>query len=119
MEELFAADKRKYRRFRVKEPVQFQVKDQQELCGSLSNDISKGGIQLTLFKFVPVNASLSLQVQLFPQHNIECQGRVVWVERKQYSDIYNVGIEFTQTSSLLDSQREIEELSSRPSINNL
>ena len=57
--------------------------------------------------------------QLFPQHNIECQGRVIWVERKQYSDIYNVGIEFTQTSSLLDSQREIEELSSRPSINNL
>ena len=117
MQEFSESERRIFRRIRFKEPVQFQFKDQIEAGGSVSSDLSEGGIRLMLFKFIPLNTELTLQVHLTSQKVLECHGRVVWIEKIQHAEAYQAGLEFRGTDSIFDSKREIQKFLSTISQN--
>ena len=65
------------------------------LSGSLSGDISEGGLRLSIREFIPLNAIVRLQIHISdPARVLSAQGRVVWVREVPQSDRYDVGIEF-------------------------
>lgn len=100
MEQSLKEEKRRFARVTFKQPVQFQLKDPVQLGGSLSFDLSEGGVRIRLNDFIPLAAELPLQIQLTIEQAVDCVGRVVWVRKVPFSDSYHVGLEFIATESL-------------------
>lgn len=100
MEEYPKEEKRRFPRVTFKQPVQFQLKDPLQTGGSLSFDLSEGGIRIRLNDFIPLMAEVSLQIQLSIEQIVDCAGRVVWVRKVPFSDSYHAGLEFAATESL-------------------
>ena len=100
-------DRRSFRRFRFAEPVEFRAKSGDELLGSLSSDLSEGGVKLRLFKFVPVDTQLNIVVHLSSKKTVECYGKIVWVEKVAHTENYQAGVEFQNEGPPLYSRREI------------
>ena len=85
---------RQYSRFSFKESVGYQI-GEAPLTGSLSGDISEGGLRLNVHEFIPLNTIVRLQIHVSdPERVLAAQGRVVWVREVPQSDRYDVGIEF-------------------------
>jgi c-di-GMP-binding flagellar brake protein YcgR len=106
-------EKRNFHRFDSTQPVRYQLKDPTQFGGSLSCDLSEGGIRLHLSDFIPLNTELTLTLQLADQSIVECPCRVAWVEKNRFSDRYQAGLEFVEADSMLDSQRKIHGFLSR------
>ncbi len=102
-------ERRAFRRFSFKEPVEFLTKEETASIGSLSSDLSEGGVRIRLFKFVPVQSQITLYISLDPQKTVECEGRVVWIEEVPFSEHYQAGVEFQGLESLFTSRREIRQ----------
>ena len=100
MEQYPKEEKRRFVRITFKQPVQFQWKDPVPLGGSLSFDLSEGGIRIRLNDFIPLAAELPLQIQLAIEQAVDCIGRVVWIRKVPSSDSYHAGLEFIETESL-------------------
>jgi len=65
------------------------------LSGSLSGDISEGGLRLSVQEFIPLNTIVRLNIHVSDSARVlPAQGRVVWVREVPQSDRYDVGIEF-------------------------
>jgi len=85
---------RQYPRFPFKESVGYQV-GEAPLSGSLSGNISEGGLRLSVREFIPLNTIVRLQIHVSgPARVLPAQGRVVWVREVPRSERYDVGIEF-------------------------
>ncbi len=85
---------RQHPRFPFRESVGYQM-GESPLTGSLSGDISEGGLRLSIQKFIPLNTIVRLQIHVSdPARVLRAQGRVVWVREVPQSDRYDVGIEF-------------------------
>ena len=113
MEEYNENEKRNFHRFHRAQPVRFQFKDPSRFGGSLSCDLSEGGIRVHLSDFIPLNTELTLSIQLADESIVECPCRVAWVEKNRFSDRYQAGLEFVEADSVLDSQRKIHGFLSR------
>ena len=100
MEQYLKEEKRRFSRIIFKQPVQFQLKDPIQLGGSLSFDLSEGGVRIRLNDFIPLAAELTIQIQLTIEQTVDCVGRVVWVRKVPFSDSYHAGLEFIATESL-------------------
>ena len=109
LDEYREGERRIFPRVNFKEPVEFELKDGSALIGSLSSDLSEGGIRLRLFKFVPLNSDITLFVKLSWQKTIECQGRVVWVEEIPFSENYQAGVQFKEEDGLVFYRREMRQ----------
>lgn len=107
MNEYSEGERRAFKRFRFQQPVEFQTKEPSQTIGSLSGDISEGGIRLKLFKFLPINSQITLSVYLDSLQVVECHGRVVWIEEEPASERFEVGIEFESTSQSNVSKQSI------------
>jgi len=88
------AERRRFTRKRLDEPVRFEFKDPGRYGGCLSADISQGGIRINFNEFVPLGTDLYLKVQISPEKVVDCVGKVVWVEKHRFLDRYQVGVEF-------------------------
>ena len=110
LEKIEGHERRRHKRLKFSESVQFQHRDPSQYGGCLSKDISEGGIRLNFSDFVPIDTELVLSVNLAKDKMIDCMGRVVWVERVPFSEQYHVGIEFTESDSLFDSRQEIHKM---------
>ena len=67
--------------------------------GSLSDNISLGGIKLNISAFIPLNTILSLNVQLpLQQHTASVKGKVVWVKEIPFGERFEIGVEFLSES---------------------
>ena len=65
------------------------------MSGSLSDNMSRGGICLTVKEFIPLNTIVRLQLHFSnPMHVVPAKGRVVWVKEEPQSERFDVGIEF-------------------------
>ncbi len=65
------------------------------MSGSLSGDISEGGLRLSVQEFIPLNTIFRLNIHVSDSARVlPAQGRVVWVREVPQSDRYDVGIEF-------------------------
>lgn len=88
-------DKRQHPRFPFKQAVKFQIGEYNCLDGSLSKDLSRGGVCLTVSQFVPVNGSVILYLQRNNQSKMTIiKGKVAWVKMLPDSEQYQIGVEF-------------------------
>ena len=85
---------RQYSRFPFRESVGYQI-GEAPLTGSLSGDISEGGLCLNVHEFIPLNTIVRLQIHVSdPERVLAAQGRVIWVREVPQSERYDVGIQF-------------------------
>ena len=113
LEEYNVDGRRRFHRFHRAQPVRFQLKDPSRFGGSLSCDLSEGGIRVHLSEFIPLNTELTVSIQLSDESIMECPCRVAWVEKNRCGERYQVGLEFVEADSILDSQRKIHGFLSR------
>ncbi len=103
------AEKRRYRRIQFRQPVQFQSPNSAVEGGSLSCDLSEGGVCVDVFDFVPVGSELTLQIRLAPDRIVEYVGRVNWVRKLPFAERYQVGLEFSGDRAFLTAKRQIHD----------
>src|SRR5690349_4986542 len=72
-------DRRAFKRYKLREPVRYQFDEPSRLGGSISRDISQGGIQIRLTEFIPLKTMVTLEIQLPGGRVAECKGEVVWI----------------------------------------
>lgn len=107
--EMEVAEKRRHRRIQLHQPVRFQATDSVLEGGSLSCDLSEGGVRIDVYNFVPLGAALTLQIRLAVERIVEYAGRVVWVRKFPFADRYQVGLEFSEDKSFLASKRQLHD----------
>ena len=92
-------ERRRLPRLNLAAPIQFRniLKPQQSFSGSLSRDISAGGLQVATGGFLPKEARLVLLVSLptLPKP-LRAIVRVAWVAKKRFSDAYDCGFQFIE-----------------------
>lgn len=103
------AEKRRYRRIQLRQPIQFQSQNSALEGGSLSCDLGEGGARVDMYEFVPLNTELTLRIRLAVERVIEYVGRVVWIRKLPFTDRYQVGLEFSRERSFLASKRQIHD----------
>ena len=92
-------ERRRLPRLKVSTPVQFRdvLKPQETFTGSLSKEISVGGIRMNAPGFVAQESRLvlllSLPSLLKPMRAI---GRVVWVREQPFAQGYDCGVQFVE-----------------------
>jgi len=101
------AEKRKFIRFTHKQPVEFQFHDAGCLTGSLTGDLSAGGLRILLNDFIPLNTELMLHIWLDDGRVVESVGRVAWVRKNRFNDNYQAGLEFSANQSIQYVQKTI------------
>lgn len=88
-------DKRRFPRLPFKEAVKFQTGEFSSPDGSLSKDLSRGGICLTVNEFIPVKGEVIVYLQEHKEAQIvELRGIVAWVKILPESERYLIGVEF-------------------------
>lgn len=107
MPEQVWAEKRQFKRSLLKTPVQFFLKNESQSSGSTACDISTDGMRIRVFDFIPMDAELTLQVQLKNDRCVGLRGRIVWIQRIPFSEYYEAGLKFVEASTTLNSRRMI------------
>ena len=107
--EMEAAEKRRSRRIELRQPIQFQSQNAALAGGSLSCDLSEGGVRVDMYDFVPLGTELTLNIRLAVEKIVEYVGRVVWVRKYPFADRYQVGLEFSDEKSFLAAKRQLHE----------
>jgi Tfp pilus assembly protein PilZ len=102
-------ERRIFERGSVKAPVRIQFKDPQDFRGSLSADISEGGLQIQIQEFIPLKTELTISMELADNSVVECVGKVVWVEQLPFSESYKIGLKFVDNQSLYTSRSRINQ----------
>jgi c-di-GMP-binding flagellar brake protein YcgR len=88
-------DKRRFPRLSFKEAVKFQIGEYTLPDGSLSKDLSRGGISLTVNEFIPVKAPVIVYLQKNEESRVvELRGTVAWVKIIPESERFQIGIQF-------------------------
>jgi c-di-GMP-binding flagellar brake protein YcgR len=88
-------DKRRFPRLPFKEAVKFQIGEFTSPDGSLSKDLSRGGISLTVNEFIPVKGQVIVYLQQHKEAQVvELKGIVAWVKILPESERYQIGVEF-------------------------
>jgi c-di-GMP-binding flagellar brake protein YcgR len=102
-------DKRRFPRLPFKEAVKFQVGEYTCPDGSLSRDLSRGGICLTVNEFIPVKGQVIVYLQRSGESRlVELKGIVAWVKIIPESERYQIGVEFAELDTSV--RREINRI---------
>lgn len=100
-------DHRMYKRIKLSEPVRFSFKDPSRFGGCLSYDISEGGVKVRFNEFVPLGTELIMSITLASNRVVECIGKVVWVKQIPFTEHYQVGLEFENLDSVVETRSRI------------
>lgn len=103
------AEKRRYSRIELRQPIQFQSTNCALERGSLSCDLSEGGVCVDMYDFLPMGTELTLRICLAVEKIVEYVGRVVWVRKYPFADRYQVGLEFSGDKTFLAAKRQLHE----------
>ena len=105
----FAPWDEKRRDFRIKEnlPIRYESTPRGKYGNALTEDISEGGVRLTLDEFIPKLSKMLLMINLTPNRLVELNAEVRWAERVSHSYRYEVGLEFQDVNP--DTRRSISE----------
>ena len=103
------ADRRRARRIRLTESVQYQLTDSADFGGSRAVDISETGVQILLNDFIPLQSQLKLRVELTKGNVVDCMGRVVWVTKLPLGENYQAGLEFTNNQTIFWTKCDIRD----------
>ena len=93
---------RRFPRLKFTVPVQYRniLKPQEPFAGSLSKDLSAGGVKVTTFHFLGKDLRLVLLLYLPSSLKpIRAIGRVAWMQKQRYTESYDCGIQFLEVNS--------------------
>jgi hypothetical protein len=94
---------RTYPRFTCSESVEYHPPQEESPRGSLSANISLGGIKLTVHEFVPLGTVLKMQINFSnPRRSVPANGKVMWVREIGAGDRYEIGVEFLREKDTLE-----------------
>ena len=96
-------EKRKFIRILESAEISYRLISKVKLRGTLSKDISKGGLRFTVREFVPKDSILKIKINLkkIPL-SFETTGKVKWIRRMPASENFEIGVEFVEiTKSVL------------------
>jgi len=102
-------EKRRFDRIDFRSPLKYQLKDAQDLVGSLTCDLSEGGTKFNAEEFIPLSSELTVELDLEPNKPVAFHGRVSWVQLLPHSDRYQVGMEFEDSELYSDSRKEVRQ----------
>jgi len=91
-------ERRVFPRARFSEAVHFEDPHDAIYGGSLSQDVSEGGIRIRINDFLPLGSELMLQIAISAGRVVECVGRVVWIEKIPYGENYQAGVAFDDSA---------------------
>lgn len=90
-------EKRHFARFTFREPVGYQIHEDTPDTGSLSKDLSLGGVRIRVQEFIPLRTVLNLKIHLkHPERQVPVKGEVVWVREVPHSEVFDIGIRFIE-----------------------
>lgn len=94
-------ERRRFPRVRAELEMEFRpLADPEGLAGSLSRDLSAGGVRLTTDRFLARDSRLVL---LFTPpgagRKVRAVARVSWVRERPYSEFCDCGLEFVEISA--------------------
>jgi c-di-GMP-binding flagellar brake protein YcgR len=96
-------EKRKFIRILESAEISYRLISKLKLKGTLSKDISKGGLRFTVREFVPKDSTLKIKINLkkIPL-SFETTGKVKWIRRMPAGERFEIGVEFVEiTRSVL------------------
>ncbi len=94
---VLVSDRRRYPRWQTRFPVRFRVLGRPRIyVGSLSRDVSAGGVRIVADRFVPKGSALEVELFLEKMKRmVPARARVVWLEQLPHgSDSFRLGLEF-------------------------
>ncbi len=93
----YIKEKRKYSRIDARLPLQFKdiQRPIEAYAGSLTKDISEGGIRFVSSEFLSIFTRLFLEISI-PSFSrpIKAISKVAWIQKVPRSSQYNVGLQF-------------------------
>ena len=92
-------EQRKFERQDYRDPVQYRITPGQEPRGCVAYDFSGGGARFRASEFIPLNAEIYLDIRFPEIHIQQLPVRVAWVQRVPNSEMYEIGVEFKNSSS--------------------
>jgi c-di-GMP-binding flagellar brake protein YcgR len=106
-------EKRKYTRIAYREAVEYHVLpgpaapavQSPPVGGSLSWDLSEGGIRFRAPEFIALNTELALRFILDNENPVSLTAKVVWVQQVPHAEQYHLGLEFKKTPENMSGQR--------------
>ncbi len=90
-------DRRRYPRWQVRCPVRFKVLGERgTYVGSLSRDLSAGGVKIITDRFVRKDSAVKVEVFLENvKRMVEAWAKVIWLEQVPYGgDMFRMGLKF-------------------------
>ena len=102
-------ENRQYPRYLFKHAVKYQIGEYSITDGSLSRDLSCGGICLTVSQFVGVKEPVLIYLQRHDEAGvIALKGKVAWVKMLADSEQYQIGIKFDSSDDAV--KREVNHI---------
>lgn len=109
-----ASERRQFVRSDFTQPVELGFPVSAKLYGSLSADLSTGGVRLNVNQFIAPQTELTVRLQFKDKRAIDVPAKVVWAEQKRHSEWYQVGLEFLNVDAAHVSRRWIAEWTLKP-----
>jgi c-di-GMP-binding flagellar brake protein YcgR len=97
-------ERRKAQRVQEKAKVTIKLTDSEDelacrVIHHLTQDISLNGVKIRCDVFIPVNSLLNIELSLRkPTRVISVHGKVRWIKALYKDELYEMGIEFVDTS---------------------
>jgi len=88
-------EKRLFPRVKLRAPVYYQARGNPAGGSTLSDDISLGGVALTVDNFFPTETVIGIKIYVLARV-IQPIGKVVWLTGKPHSAKYRMGIKFLE-----------------------
>lgn len=102
-------DNRQYPRYLFRHAVKYQIGEYSSTEGSLSKDLSCGGICLTVSQFVGVKEPVLIYLQRYDEASvIALKGTVAWIKMLNDSELYQIGIKFDSSDDAI--KREVNHI---------
>lgn len=91
------SEKRKYTRVQGSVELSYRILTNIRAKGSITKDVSRGGMRLYVNDFLPKGSLLQLVLNLKEMHfSFDALARVKWIKKKTNSNNYEIGVEFIE-----------------------
>ncbi|MGA1843655.1 MAG: PilZ domain-containing protein [bacterium] len=88
-------DKRQYLRIPESSELSYRLIPQTKTTGSISKDISTGGVRFSTREFIPIGSTLRIRLSIKSiPYILDASVSVKWAKRISGSDRYEIGAEF-------------------------
>lgn len=88
-------ERRKFVRIPENSKISYKVLPNMKKEGSITKDISQGGVRFLVHDFVPKGSLLDIEVALGEVYlSFRCIVKFIWIKKEANSEKYEIGVEF-------------------------